>query len=520
MKKQRRLYTVLCVLTAALLLLAACAVNSQNTDKKPEKETAAVTEATAKAPETEPFTEAPETGAPETEVPETEPVETEPPIPTTKHNTVKWPEPKAGERLFIGEAPYEEAEKFLVGFVLTKDGNSIRGLTIAIDGLKFERTVSGETVTVSEEGYASACPADSEEDISSGTLKSFGTTLRFLDMGEELTAELDYVHEVRRPSDFIEVPLGKQTVTFVCYIDKRTAAPVSDYSNLSTDGWFIALNNVPPEQFTELYNRAMDEFRAKDCMEGWNQICAYAAGYHNFLHNEKLYPSMVWENYRLDPDGRSDLDGSSREDVRWEVEKGLSGQLLEKALAAGAPDFELPEAVWTAGMFSRYYGEDDCAAFRPAYPEPLYVLVVDISGIIGVSGRGIISTDSADGRAVANRAGKLTEPLRQNAFRYSSEVIRFTCDPDRASILLTVDVSYPYRGTYSSNLSNADVYACHAELNAYSLADGSRLSSFSIDNEPAESISASQGSTTVWKDIPALEENADFISFVEEIFSR
>lgn len=525
---------VLCALAALLMLLCACSTNEPAVKPAPEAEnTAAVT--TEPPPETTrlrtgnngagredpvpaetpPGEEEPAEQTPETapSAPATEPsAEPEPEWEATldpahlpdisAFKDFDWPYPRQGGRLFVGEGHYKEAERFYCCFVL--DGNEIAsGFYALAEGL----TLDTEEFSFTGKQVCQECGG--QDNISDGEAEFVNATLRISEFEDNvITGELEYSYS---EDDWPRENLGKTQVIFYCYAD-YTAPPLTEppENPVTAQEWFYALNSAAPEDFDAMYDRCMAALPETGEQEEWELLAGKVSAYYDFTRNPQVAASKVWENRPVYDDTRCDL-----KEYRWElpfrlVDEGLNPLLFDKIYTPGSVSLRLPQAFWLAEEFADCYsGEPE--NFKPSDPQPLYVLAVDTSAEVCFYDEAIveISDDRKCRDALCDRAQRILYSVN----RLADERLVFTADPEKASILLKFNVSYPQCGHYYLDGATADGFSFCLTVQAYSLNGTGKTASFKVTKAPPDTINVYSLPEIVCARIPQLSEYEEVQAF-------
>ena len=174
-------------------------------------------------------------------------------------------------------------------------------------------------------------------------------------------------------------------------------------------------------------------------------------------------------------------------------------ELGDGAAAVHAQGRERPEdrTEWmTAAAFAEKYGReirDGVPDYVPADPLPLTAFIVLDDRSEGTDGSGIGPLTE---KGISHDLSVILQKCADRIRAESENVIRFTSDPDRADVLVTVLQTYPYRGEYkSSSGMRAFGYGCRIEITATQLSHPAYTMSTYESNMPGDSVRTSGGGT-------------------------
>ncbi len=124
---------------------------------------------------------------------------------------MRLPEPETGEALYLGAANVSQAEALYVAFVVTADGQGLRGLTTLVQNMDVTYSTDGKTthVTSSSQGTDVSGTTEITADMSFGSIRLSGFTLD----GDTASAVLHYAYHAT--SDNLDVPFDPARVAFV-----------------------------------------------------------------------------------------------------------------------------------------------------------------------------------------------------------------------------------------------------------------------------------------------------------------
>ncbi len=188
--------------------------------------------------------------------------------------------------------------------------------------------------------------------------------------------------------------------------------------------------------------------------------------------------------------------------------------------AVRAQGRERPEdrTEWmTAAAFAEKYGaqiRDGVPDHVPADPLPLTAYIVLDDRSEGTDGSGIGPLTE---KGISHELSAILQKCADRIRAESENVIRFTSDPDRADVRITVLQTYPYRGEYTSRSGmRASGYGCRIEITATQLSHPAYTLSTYESHMPPDSVTTSGGGT-FWMDPPDIASGTGLKRIAESI---
>lgn len=140
-------------------------------------------------------------------------------------STIEMPVPEKGESLYTASAEFDQADSFLVAFILSEDGSSIHSTTVFMEGLNLTANGTKVSISSSQSRYNNAYPIEEGKRIEVGDMKLYDIT--FQEDGNIL-ATMEYTYTYRTSgstggfglgslgssSKEIKVPLGTREMVF------------------------------------------------------------------------------------------------------------------------------------------------------------------------------------------------------------------------------------------------------------------------------------------------------------------
>ena len=144
------------------------------------------------------------------------PTQSAPPVPSPAPSPAEGRELKPGETLLVGTADFREANKFIVSFILSEDGEEAHSLIVTIEGLSLEHR-SGNSLTTIQTGRSEVRyigthqVTDGKLDIS---MRGFELLLEVDGKGAEGSVTYAYSYRPSGSGQEIMIEMGTQPIKF------------------------------------------------------------------------------------------------------------------------------------------------------------------------------------------------------------------------------------------------------------------------------------------------------------------
>ncbi|NLJ64289.1 MAG: peptidoglycan-binding protein [Christensenellaceae bacterium] len=206
---------------------------------------------------------------------------------------------------------------------------------------------------------------------------------------------------------------------------------------------------------------------------------------------------------------------SSDETTADTAEKPANDTLLPGLTRVAADDKSFEQGTELAKKYGVKYEETD-RFYTPKSPQPLNAYIVTHSlcqlGITNddmyyVSEKGLLPQ-------ITNELTKWANDIMDE----SQGAIRFVGNPDDADILVTVQQSFPYYGTYRGGGITSRGYSCHLALFATKLTPPYNSTMLYMENNPGQTVMLT-GTEKFWLRAPSLPGSDELIQFTNHIIS-
>ena len=200
---------------------------------------------------------------------------------------------------------------------------------------------------------------------------------------------------------------------------------------------------------------------------------------------------------------------------------------------------------WLTEQLTNFYEMepvDGFVYFQPPNPNPLCIFVVahpdcqigiNQDGIYYVTEKGFkpqsfvlpgkpqslgySGSNSGQDKVPDNMCDRITQ-WRHLIEKESDGLLRFVDHPDKADILLSINETYPFFGTYYGSGITSDGHSCKVTMTAYQLTDPSNTITISRQRDPEQNVTTS-GGARFWKDPPEFEDTQEITDLVNAMLS-
>lgn len=234
-------------------------------------------------------------------------------------------------------------------------------------------------------------------------------------------------------------------------------------------------------------------------LEEFRNLCAGISAYHDMNKTDSKLMEYVQAGRITLSRELTDIDAYFG--GMQDLSPAMEGWMYQANQAA-----PVPPTLWTEDDLQAYLGKS-IDQYTPTNPQPLTCLVViEPNSMMGKDRDDIRSYTERSVTELSTQADKIIQAIAT----FSGDKIKFTGDPDQASIILKYSVTYPFAGNYGTSVK---AYGCEVAVKAIDAKTHKEIAKVVEGAYPGTTISVRSGSTKWWKNLPSLNDSTKIETF-------